>query len=61
MRTAVCSGGSNPRNTNRWTQITAQWLTNKLDWKKNSDDNYALFYLKSVGKGAFFLFREGVT
>ena len=24
LRIAVCSGGSNPRNTDRWTQITSQ-------------------------------------
>ena len=54
MRIVVCSGCSNPRNTNRWTQISAQGQTNKLDWKNFSDDNNA-------DKSAFLLLREGVT
>ena len=37
------SGGSNPRDTNRWTQITAHLYTNELECqKKNSDDNVSI-------------------
>ena len=33
MRIAVCSGGSNPRNTDRWTQITSDKQIHKTGKK----------------------------
>ena len=52
MRIAVCSEGSNPRNTftDRWTQIASQ-----IKLKKNMP------HLRSVENGAFRLVTPKIT
>ena len=52
------SGGSNPRNTNRWTQLQ---FNDKKKIRQEKNLMGIMPHLRSVDRGAFFLLRECVT